>query len=57
MLARNFRPVSNNKMSMIYISYLTLGLIIPFALPAHMTQKILNDCPYLKGKSTRRCIF
>ncbi|GAV53672.1 hypothetical protein ZYGR_0AK01740 [Zygosaccharomyces rouxii] len=57
MLARNFRPLSNNKMSMVYLSYLTLGLTIPFVLPAHITQKKLNDCPYLKGKSTHRCIF
>ncbi|AQZ11670.1 YBR201C-A [Zygosaccharomyces parabailii] len=59
MIARQMRSFArpSNKLSLLYLSYLTLGLTIPFALPAHMTQKIMNDCPVAKGKSSPRCIY
>lgn len=59
MIARQLRTAArpSNRLSLLYFSYITLGLTIPFALPAHMTQKIMNDCPDAKGKSSPRCIF
>lgn len=52
-------PGGSKKMSMVYVAYLTLGVTLPFMLPAHMTQKVLNDShtTTYKGRNNPRCIF
>ncbi|QLL32592.1 hypothetical protein HG536_0D01140 [Torulaspora globosa] len=50
---------ANTRLSLLYVSYLTLGMTLPFLLPAHMTQKVLNEShsTIYKGRSNPRCIF
>lgn len=52
-------PGGSKKMSIVYVAYLTLGVTLPFMLPAHMTQKVLNDShtTTYKGRNNPRCIF
>ncbi|QLG70613.1 hypothetical protein HG535_0A05540 [Zygotorulaspora mrakii] len=49
----------NGKFPLVYVTYLTLGVTLPFILPAHITQKTINNTSTLgvKGRSNPRCLF